>query len=71
MTVPIGPDLIVFNLHRRYGRIRLPLLLKGWKILDKIGWDESMLDKEANYRQTYEPVFILEKELEFDHYKEL
>jgi len=27
LTVPVGPDVLVFNLHRRYGPARLPLLL--------------------------------------------
>lgn len=59
LTVPIGPDVIVWNLHRRYGRIRLPLLLEGWEIVDRIGWEEERLDKSANWRQTFEPVLIL------------
>jgi hypothetical protein len=59
LTVPIGPDVIVWNLHRRYGRIRLPLLLEGWEVVDRIGWEEERLEKTANWRQTYEPVLIL------------
>lgn len=27
----------VFNLHRRYGPIRLPLLLQGWRVEARIG----------------------------------
>ena len=30
LTVPIGPDVVVWNLHRRYGVARLPHLLWGW-----------------------------------------
>lgn len=59
LTVPIGPDVVVFNLHRRYGRIRLPQLLQGWNIIETIGWVESRLEDQANWRQTYEPVFML------------
>ena len=40
LTVPIGPDLIVFNTMRRYGKFRLPLLLSGWDVVDKLDWDE-------------------------------
>jgi len=29
--VPQGKDCLVWNAHRIYGEIRLPLLLKGWK----------------------------------------
>jgi hypothetical protein len=59
LTVPIGPDVIVWNLHRRYGKVRLPLLLEGWEIVDRVGWDEEKVEKEANWRQSYEPVLIL------------
>ena len=61
LTVPIGPDLVVYNLHRIYGRIRLPLLLEGWEIVDTLGWRKEYVDTETNWRQTYEPVFILRK----------
>lgn len=61
LSVPIGPDLVVFNLHRRYGRLRLPMLLASWEVLDRIGWDESRLDTSASWRSAYEPVFVLRK----------
>eukprot|EP00602_Paraphysomonas_sp_CaronLab_P011170 CAMPEP_0185039728 /NCGR_PEP_ID=MMETSP1103-20130426/36906_1 /TAXON_ID=36769 /ORGANISM="Paraphysomonas bandaiensis, Strain Caron Lab Isolate" /LENGTH=229 /DNA_ID=CAMNT_0027578741 /DNA_START=7 /DNA_END=693 /DNA_ORIENTATION=- len=38
LSVPVGPDVVVFNLHRRYGPVRLPALLSGWDIVEKIGW---------------------------------
>ena len=31
LSVPVGPDALVWNLHRRYGAVRLPLLLHGWQ----------------------------------------
>eukprot|EP01064_Diplonema_japonicum_P019160 TRINITY_DN27863_c0_g1_i1.p1 TRINITY_DN27863_c0_g1~~TRINITY_DN27863_c0_g1_i1.p1 ORF type:complete len:286 (+),score=73.08 TRINITY_DN27863_c0_g1_i1:38-859(+) len=61
LTVPIGPDVVVWNLHRRYGEIRLPMLLKGWEVVDRIGWDEAKLTAEASWRQTYEPILVLRK----------
>lgn len=61
LTVPIGPDVIVFNLHRRYGEIRLPALLNGWNLVDRVAWVEDNLRKHGNWRQTYEPVLILRK----------
>lgn len=64
LTVPIGPDVIVWNLHRRYGRIRLPLLLRGWEVVDRIGWDDEKVDQPANWRQTYEPILILRPQLD-------
>src|SRR3546814_897826 len=64
LTVPVGPDVVVFNLHRRYGTTRLPLLLFGWEIVDQIGWDESKLLEKASWRQSFEPVLVLRKPLE-------
>lgn len=61
LTVPIGPDLLVWNLLRRYGPIRLPLLLEHWELVDRIGWNDGKLVEEGNYRQAYEPVLILRK----------
>lgn len=67
LTVPIGPDRCIFNLMRRYGRIRLEMLIgdeKRWEIVEKIDWDESMLDNtERSWRKTYEPVIVLRKVL--------
>jgi hypothetical protein len=34
LGVPLGLDTLVWNLHRIYGKLRLPLLLKGWQCLD-------------------------------------
>ena len=35
LTVPVGPDILVWNLHRRYGEHRLPLLLGGWEEVER------------------------------------
>ena len=55
----IGPDVVVWNLHRRYGNMRLPLLLEGWERVEDVGWHDRFLTKEAPYTRTYEPVFVL------------
>ncbi len=57
LAVPVGQDRLVWNAHRVYGKLRLPLLLKGWKVVASFGFDESALEKEKN---GYEPVFVLE-----------
>jgi hypothetical protein len=49
----------VWNLHRRYGAARLPWMLSDWEVKDVVGWNEELLTREANWRQTYEPVFVL------------
>jgi len=61
LTLPIGSDLVVFNLLRRYGKIRLPMILRGWTVVDRLFWDEAKLTVASNYRQSYEPIFILQK----------
>jgi hypothetical protein len=59
LTVPVGPDVVVWNLHRRYGPVRLPLLLHGWEVVDKVGWEEDMPTRAAPFSQSVEPVFVL------------
>ena len=49
LSVPLGRDKVVFNIHRIYGRIRLPLLLRYWKELDLFGFKESFLDRDTGY----------------------
>jgi len=58
LAVPVGKDLVVWNAHRIYGKLRLSLLLKGWEILDTFGFEESKLNVD-NKKGTYQPVFVL------------
>lgn len=58
LAVPIGNDRVEGNLHRVYGKDRLPKLLKGWKILDKFGFDQTIFESNTQRNQ---PVFVLEK----------
>lgn len=58
LAVPVGEDYVVWNAHRVYGAKRLPLLLKGWKVLNTFGFKDEDL-----YRQGHEqPIFILQVE---------
>ena len=65
VTVPVGQDLLAWNLMRVYGRVRLPMFLKNFNVVEKYGYDDGRVDLEfggnRNFRQTYEPVFVLEK----------
>ena len=64
LAVPIGIDKLVWNASRGYGRIRLPLLLKGWKVLDTFGFDDSLLDKDYDHKgAVYQPIFVLENRI--------
>ena len=40
----VGADTVVWNLHRIYGRIRLPLLIEGWSVLASAGFDKVTLE---------------------------
>lgn len=55
LAVPIGKDTLVWNAHRIYGKIRLPLLLKSWERIDAFGFNEEALEKEGYYQ----PIFVL------------
>lgn len=59
LAMPVGRDQLVWNLHRVYGKKRLNLLLKDWKIIDSFGFDENMLEKP--FRE--QPVFYLSPNL--------
>ncbi|MBM3201747.1 MAG: DUF268 domain-containing protein [Chlamydiae bacterium] len=61
LAVPVGQDALVWNVHRIYGKIRLPMLLKGWKVLAHFGWDTSMLNAPLGYH-IYQPIFYLTPE---------
>lgn len=56
-SVPIGKDCLVWNAHRIYGKIRLPMILEGWEMLDKFGFSQSLFDQKLGIHQ--QPVFVL------------
>jgi len=58
LAVPVGKDCIVWNAHRIYGRIRLPMMLEGWELIECFGFDDSLFDQRLGaYRK--QPVFVL------------
>jgi hypothetical protein len=59
LSVPIGKDMLVWNLHRVYGKLRLPKLLHGWKIINIYhDWNGFDLSNRGNYGGC-SPVFVL------------
>ena len=58
---PCGPDVLVWNAHRIYGSIRLPLLLSGYNVLDWIGpgMDELLHTSSPSPPRGYQPVITL------------
>lgn len=59
LSVPVAKDTLVWNAHRVYGKVRLPLLLDGWLILDAFGYHDKLLDM-INFVQ---PIFVLKNSL--------
>ena len=60
LAIPVGKDTLVWDAHRIYGRIRLPLLLKGWRVLDTFGFNDSLLDIDSDPPDVIQPIFVLE-----------
>ncbi|MFT4581412.1 MAG: hypothetical protein ACI915_000144 [Gammaproteobacteria bacterium] len=58
LAVPVGSDALVWNLHRIYGKLRLPMLLHEWRVLDSFGFEEEHFCRERY--QFEQPVFVLE-----------
>jgi SAM-dependent methyltransferase len=64
LSIPIGPDYLVWNVHRIYGRIRFPALLKGWNLIDSFGFSPTNLtDPRLRKNQTHQPVFVLSPDI--------
>jgi len=62
LAVPVGRDALVWNAHRVYGSLRLPLLLQNWEILASFGFSEGDYGKqfEEVVKSSYhQPVFVL------------
>jgi len=64
LTVPIGRDRIVWNLHRVYGKYRFPKLIEGWKLIDSFGFKEKDLITDLGNKMykngvPTQPVFVL------------
>lgn len=59
LTVPVGPDAVGWNLMRRYGAIRLPLLLQGWDVVERVGWNATAVAAARPFASPYEPVHVL------------
>lgn len=57
LTVPMGSDALVYNVHRIYGHVRWPLLTEGFSIVDSEGVTDSMWQQPlGNFAQ---PVWLL------------
>lgn len=57
LSVPTGMDKLVWNAHRIYGKIRLPILLKSWELISTYG--ELKWDIDLGKDVPSQPIFIL------------
>lgn len=58
LSVPVGRDQIVGNMHRVYGRCRLPRLLWGYNVMATYGMSDQQFDTD-NEDSACQPVFVL------------
>ena len=67
---PVGKDLLMWNVHRVYGRLRLPLLFEKYNEIEWIGYDkETLLNAplldlrltDAHCEGLFQPVIVLSK----------
>lgn len=58
LQIPIGPDLLLWNNTRIYGKHRLLLLFEKWKLLDSFGYSPELLDQPESNSQ--DAVFVLQ-----------
>ena len=60
LGVPVGRDEVVWNAHRIYGRYRLHLAIKNWRLIDLIGPAPfDALDKPGRWQD--QPIIVLQK----------
>ena len=57
LAVPVGKDVLVWNAHRIYGRVRLKLLLNDWKVENTFGYPLFI----RILKRLRQPVFVLTK----------
>lgn len=63
LSVPVGKDAVYFNVHRVYGKKRLPILIDGWDVVDMIGFTKDWAERTDNGPKgtPYQPLIILRK----------
>jgi hypothetical protein len=60
-AVPVGKDKICFNVHRIYGKHRLPKMFEGWEVIASFGFKNKDFESEINNVSgtPYQPIFVL------------
>ena len=69
LSIPIGFDKTVWNLHRIYGEKRFPILIKEFKLIDSAGFSDELFQRSDAYgklsgkqdsEKPFQPIFVLE-----------
>jgi len=55
---PVGRDLLCWNTHRIYGKIRLPMIFKGFNIKEWFGGTQKELFHKKNRLKYKQPVIV-------------
>ena len=58
---PVGHDALVWNAHRIYGKIRMPILFNGFKELEWIDVDKHSILNQSLQNNSINPVIVLNK----------
>ena len=61
LAVPVGQDEIVWNAHRVYGKIRLPMLINSWDLIGKYGVTKEIWDTPYTNDCPAQPILVLKK----------
>jgi len=57
LSLPVGPDKLIWNSNRIYGQLRMKMLLQGWRILKYYGFTSEHVFFGVNYA----PVFLIQQ----------
>ena len=60
LGIPVGPDSLVWNIHRNYGWIRLQLLLQRWDIVKTFG-PFLPINQQQYFTMGFEIIFVLKQ----------
>lgn len=61
LAIPVGKDEVVWNAHRVYGKIRLPILIQSWDLIGKYGITKEIWDTQYTNDCPPQPVLVLKK----------
>ena len=69
LSIPIGFDKLVWNLHRIYGEKRFPILIEEFKLIDSAGFSDELFQRsdihgklsgKQDSEKPFQPIFVLE-----------